>query len=300
MTLDTKFQNQEQIKANLGLGMLHAGVEQRVDALTPLERSGLEILMRSFLTRIEQASGQMLCEELEKMRDDGALVSLFGDAFKLMWDADTGKEDPIFHPERNTWVHTLMVVSFLPEDASLELKLGTIFHDIDKPQTMGEFVTEEGQRISQVGHERSGARRFKKEYGKLIHLLSRKSVSPETIERIAAIIEKHGDMHDVKDQRRIRGDVALKNLLQDPAIADFLVLQFADSLGCGLTKEKRLGYVQAEDVVNKMQTLGLDPSNNAQLQKNLQWVRVQVEKIKLRNEDKLGYENWTPKNDTQK
>lgn len=56
-----------------------------------------------------------------------------------------------YHAEGDVWTHTMMVYSQLPRNASLELKLSALLHDIGKPFCQ---VIKEGKgRVSFTGHE---------------------------------------------------------------------------------------------------------------------------------------------------
>ena len=56
-----------------------------------------------------------------------------------------------YHAEGSIWTHTMMVYSQLPIDASVELKLAALLHDIGKPFCA--IIREGKGRISFTGHE---------------------------------------------------------------------------------------------------------------------------------------------------
>jgi putative nucleotidyltransferase with HDIG domain len=65
------------------------------------------------------------------------------------------EQPPKFHPEGNVFVHTRLMLSLLPEEASLPLVLSVLLHDIGKPATY--TWDEEAQRIRFNGHAELGA-----------------------------------------------------------------------------------------------------------------------------------------------
>ena len=157
------------------------------------------------------------------------------------------------------------------------------------------FTTAKGEGVGQIGHEGSGAHTYKDSIGIRIYDLGGDSVTLETMDAVADIIERHGAMHYIMNRDRI-DSVALETLLKQPVIGDLILLQFADSLGCGLPKEKRLAFVRAEYIEGEMRKSGLhsSASENTQLQRIFSWIREETQRIKTLNEDKLGYENWSP------
>lgn len=51
-------------------------------------------------------------------------------------EAEKGVEQPQnFHSEGDVWIHTKLALEKLPKDASVSLKLATLFHDVGKPKT---------------------------------------------------------------------------------------------------------------------------------------------------------------------
>jgi len=56
-----------------------------------------------------------------------------------------------YHGEGSVWTHTMMVYSHLTPEASIELRLAAILHDIGKPYT--QIIREGRGRVSFTGHE---------------------------------------------------------------------------------------------------------------------------------------------------
>lgn len=79
---------------------------------------------------------------------------------------DGNEQDPIWHPEGDTWRHTLHCCDAMaaspgwfkrPAAERLELMLGILCHDLGKPSTTGTKVDEEGRtRITAYGHDIAG------------------------------------------------------------------------------------------------------------------------------------------------
>lgn len=65
------------------------------------------------------------------------------------------EQPPEWHPEGDVFVHTRLMLSLLPEKASLPLVLSVLFHDIAKPATFSYDPAEDRIRFS--GHDRVGA-----------------------------------------------------------------------------------------------------------------------------------------------
>lgn len=72
-----------------------------------------------------------------KMLDECGLLKQIIPEFEDMKYLSAG--DKIHHPEKDTFIHTIAALSHLKNDASLQLILGTLFHDIGKPPTWNEF-----------------------------------------------------------------------------------------------------------------------------------------------------------------
>ena len=64
------------------------------------------------------------------------------------------EQSPQFHPEGDVYIHTLLMLELLDDDAPLALVLSVLLHDIAKPPT---FAIDENGRIRNHGHDRLGA-----------------------------------------------------------------------------------------------------------------------------------------------
>lgn len=61
-------------------------------------------------------------------------------------------QDPRWHPEGDVWTHTLLVIEYLPENATFAMALSALFHDVGKRDTT---VIRDDGRITAYGHENS-------------------------------------------------------------------------------------------------------------------------------------------------
>lgn len=96
-------------------------------------------------------------------------------------------QDPVWHPEGDVFVHTLMVVDrareiagSLGEDETEILLLAALCHDLGKPET----TTVDGERIRSLAHESASARRTRDWLGALRF--------PERVVRtVAVLVARH-------------------------------------------------------------------------------------------------------------
>lgn len=130
----------------------------------------------------------------------------------------SGEQDPVWHPEGNTWAHTRMVVSHLI-GSSFELMLGGLLHDVGKPATQRRYPT---GRISNHGHAEVGCQ--------VADVICRRlKLSNLSRHRVTELVRLHMQMHLVKDLRPGK----LTALLAREDITDLMALQHADALGNG-------------------------------------------------------------------
>jgi len=132
-------------------------------------------------------------------------------------DALRGVEQPSeFHPEGDVWEHTIQVLENLPEDASDELILGALLHDIGKPLTFA--ITD---RIRFNGHDQVGTLMAD-------DVLRRLRFPVETIEHVSHLVANHMKFQYV-DKMRIS---KLKRFMRLPKFEEHMLLHRADCLGC--------------------------------------------------------------------
>lgn len=133
-----------------------------------------------------------------------------------------GDQDPIWHPEGNTWLHSLMVVEQLA-GSSFELMLGALLHDVGKPDTQECWTDDDGvERISNEGHAEVGA---------VIAdgICRRLKLSNASRLRVTEMVRLHMLMHVVPELRPGK----LAALLAREDIHDLIALQHADAVGNG-------------------------------------------------------------------
>ncbi|MBX9693179.1 MAG: HD domain-containing protein [Cyanobacteria bacterium] len=172
----------------------------------------------------------------------------------LETNTEKGDQDPVWHPEGNTWIHTRMVVEILAQQGHpVEVILAGLLHDVGKPCTQ---VRKEDGRISNVGHDEVGAEMAN-------DICRRLRLSNEQVQLVTKLVRNHMRMHQGKKMRHSK----LVNLLEHPYINEMIALQHADSMGttCENRHEKSLLEFYNEkldELKHKMpaaQMLGADP-----------------------------------------
>lgn len=143
---------------------------------------------------------------------------LMAHIFPEILDLRGCEQPPLFHPEGDVFVHTRLMLSKLPPDASLPLVLSVLFHDIAKPAT--QTIDAESGRIRFNGHDKLGA-----EMTGII--LRRLRYSNDVIEATTAAVANHMHFIGVQQMRTS----TLKRFLARPHIEDELELHRVDCLG---------------------------------------------------------------------
>ncbi len=151
------------------------------------------------------------------------------------------EQDKIHHPEGDVFTHTVMVMENLPKDASDELILAGLFHDIGKPAT---FEIKENGKIATPGHENVGA--------DITETIMRRMKFPtKTIVKTKLFVANHMKFMVTPKMRKSR----LKRFFQLDNFQDLLVLHKADCMG--RAKEPFLDYYNF--VVEKMNEVDFTP-----------------------------------------
>lgn len=127
------------------------------------------------------------------------------------------EQPPQFHPEGDVFVHTRLMLSLLPEDASLALVLSVLLHDIAKPAT---FAVDETGRIRFNGHDKLGAEMSDA-------ILRRLKFPNHVIEPVVEAVANHMAFINVPKMRTAR----LKRFMSRPGFEDEMQLHRADCLG---------------------------------------------------------------------
>ena len=102
------------------------------------------------------------------------------------------EQPPRFHPEGDVYVHTRLMLSLLPADASPLLALSVLLHDIGKPVTFS--FDEVDQRIRFNGHDQVGAEMA-------AEIMTRLRFSNEEIETIVEATRNHMVFKDTPNMR---------------------------------------------------------------------------------------------------
>lgn len=125
-------------------------------------------------------------------------------------------QDERYHPEKDTFVHTILAVKSLPPDASLALVLATLLHDVGKPSTR----TEEGNEIHFYSHEEVGAKMSEE-------ILRRLKYPTNIIDEVKWLIANHMKIHEFPNMRKSKQI----RLVQEPYFGNLLELLRADVMG---------------------------------------------------------------------
>lgn len=127
------------------------------------------------------------------------------------------EQPPQFHPEGDVFVHTRLMLSLLPPDASINLVLSVLLHDIAKPAT---FAVDETGRIRFNGHDKLGAEMTGE-------ILRRLKFPNHTIEPVVEAVANHMAFINVPKMRT----ATLKRFMARPGFEDEMALHRADCLG---------------------------------------------------------------------
>lgn len=156
---------------------------------------------------------------LNLLKDTGLMKEMIPELVRL--DSKAGNQDPIHHPEGNTWTHTMMVIDRLVYSTkrNMDLMFSGLFHDIGKPDT--QKITSDG-RITNHGHEGKGAEIT-------AEIARRLEMSGEQNQTITDTVAKHMTMHSGPQLTAKK----LRQLLELKHIENLIELQDADALGRG-------------------------------------------------------------------
>ncbi len=128
------------------------------------------------------------------------------------------EQPPQWHPEGDVFIHTRLMLSHLPKDASLPLVLSVLFHDIAKPATFTYEPDED--RIRFNGHDKIGADMTRE-------ILLRFRYSNAVIDSVTSAVKNHMKFKDVQKMR----SSTLKRFMARDGFDDELALHRVDCLG---------------------------------------------------------------------
>jgi poly(A) polymerase len=128
------------------------------------------------------------------------------------------EQPPQFHPEGDVFIHTRLMLSLLPADASLPLVMSVLLHDIAKPATQTRD-TDTG-RIRFNGHDKLGAEMTGQ-------IMRRLKFPNDVIEPTVIAVENHMAFMNVQRMRT----ATLRRFMARPSFDDELALHRVDCLG---------------------------------------------------------------------
>lgn len=128
------------------------------------------------------------------------------------------EQPPEYHPEGDVFVHTRLMLSLLPESASLPLVLSVLLHDIGKPAT--QQWDEVAGRFRFNEHDRVGATMAEA-------ILRRLRYSNEVIDAVTEMVAQHMAYMNVQKMRPAK----LKRFMARPTFTEELELHRVDCLG---------------------------------------------------------------------
>ena len=148
---------------------------------------------------------------LELLKDSGLLAQF---APELLEMVGVTQNEAHAYP---VWEHTLLALGSLPPEASLTLRLGTLFHDVGKPRTKG--VGEDG-RVHFYGHADAGADMVRR-------WMNRLKFPNDEISAVATLVAQHMRIGEYRDDWT---DAAVRRLMRDlgPHLDDLFAINRAD------------------------------------------------------------------------
>jgi tRNA nucleotidyltransferase/poly(A) polymerase len=149
------------------------------------------------------------------------------------------EQPPQFHPEGDVFIHTRLMLSLLPAEASLPLVMSVLLHDIAKPATQTRDA--DTGRIRFNGHDKLGAEMTGE-------ILRRLKFPNDVIEPTVIAVENHMIFKDVKKMRTAK----LRRFMARPSFADELALHRVDCLGSnGFTDNYDFLLAKREELANE-------------------------------------------------
>jgi len=184
------------------------------DTLTAVERHASEILTISV---------ERVFEELVKILREGRFersisllmkTGLLGHILPEV-QAMAGVEQPVdYHPEGDVLIHTIKAMEHLPKDASDELLIATLLHDVGKPRTKN-FE----DRIRFNGHESVGAHIAG-------DILRRFKASNDFADHVVLLIKNHMKFMVVEKMKKS----TLKRFVRVDRFSEYMTLHYADCM----------------------------------------------------------------------
>ena len=153
---------------------------------------------------------------LELLKDSGLLAQFAPELMEMV-----GVTQNEFHAYP-VWDHTLVALGNLSVDASLTLRLATLFHDVGKPRTKG--VGDDG-RVHFYGHQEVGAEITRR-------WMTRLKFSNDEIAAVSLLVAQHMRIGEYKANWT---DSAVRRLLRDlgPQLDDLFAIHRVDVSALG-------------------------------------------------------------------
>lgn len=123
-------------------------------------------------------------------------------------------QNPKHHPEGDVWTHTICVLKQLQPGCSLTLALAALFHDIGKPDTLGE---KNGQPTF-YGHDEVGAKKTEE-------ILRDLRFPNDVVERVVFLVENHMKFMICEEMRPSK----LMRWIRQPGFSELLQLHLMDA-----------------------------------------------------------------------
>jgi tRNA nucleotidyltransferase/poly(A) polymerase len=127
------------------------------------------------------------------------------------------EQPPEWHPEGDVYTHTCIMLDMLEPDASLELCLAVMLHDIAKPPC--QTFDDESQRIRFNGHDAMGAEMAN-------GILHRLRFPNDVIDAVVPMVARHMQFMNVQQMRTAK----LKRFMAEPTFSQEMELHRVD---CG-------------------------------------------------------------------
>jgi poly(A) polymerase len=180
--------------------------------------------MRKLAEQIQVVSRERVRDELTRMLTEGharrafLLLDESGLLKPVLPEISVMKgveQPPEFHPEGDVFVHTLLLLDFLPSPCPMTLAWGALLHDIGKPATFRVAP----DRIRFDSHVEVGV--------KMAEAICRRlRFSNEETEQIVALVDNHMRFGHVVRMK----ESTLKKFMRMPGFDEHLALHRADSL----------------------------------------------------------------------
>ncbi len=153
--------------------------------------------IRDEFTKILKLPGAKIRRGLQLLFDSGLLEKFLPEMLPMV-----GCLQGTWHPH-DVWNHTLTALTFLSDEAPLEVRLGLLWHDVGKPETRGE--DESAGKITFYGHAAAGAETTRQ-------MMNHLKFSNDEIRDVTMLVAKHMRLGDYRAHWT---DASVKRLIRD-------------------------------------------------------------------------------------